>query len=94
MILKEIPTGTYLMRMIPRSSVEQKLGVPYGKFVMSAVFRLLIGYMFLLNVFLAVVQSDRVLEMFYDILALNFVALMDDSESSVSNRCSHLVHNV
>lgn len=40
---EEIPTGTYLLRHIPRSAVEDKLGLDYGKFVVSALFRLLIG---------------------------------------------------
>ncbi|KAL7549894.1 hypothetical protein ACHAWF_013153 [Thalassiosira exigua] len=83
---EEIPCGTYLLRMVPRSSamlivyssVENKLGVSYAKFVISAMLRLVIGYLFLLNVFLAVVQSASVLEMFYDMLALNFVAMTDD----------------
>jgi len=63
--------------MIPKSSVERS-GVSYGKFVTSAMCRLAIGYMFLLNVFLVLAQSERVLDMFYDMLALNFVSMIDD----------------
>mmetsp|Transcript_7622 Transcript_7622/g.16602 ORF Transcript_7622/g.16602 Transcript_7622/m.16602 type:complete len:508 (+) Transcript_7622:542-2065(+) len=77
MMEEEIPTSSYLLRMIPRSAVEG-LGLSYGKFVFSATMRLFIGYLFLINVFLTVVQSDRVLDMFYDMLALNFVAVVDD----------------
>ncbi|KAL9178938.1 hypothetical protein ACHAXT_011911 [Thalassiosira profunda] len=75
---EEIPTGSYMLRMIPRSSVREKLGVSYGKFVFSALLRLTIGYLLLLNVWLSVVQSDRVLDMFYDMLALGFLSQCDD----------------
>ncbi|KAL7539202.1 hypothetical protein ACHAXR_009093 [Thalassiosira sp. AJA248-18] len=81
---EEIPTAAYLLRMIPRSSVENKLGVSYNKFVMSAVVRLSIGYSFLLNVYLVVVQSEGVLDIFYDMLALQFVALLDDIAFTLS----------
>lgn len=40
---EEIPTGTYLLRNVPRSSVKQKLGVSYAKFVFSNMVRLVIG---------------------------------------------------
>lgn len=112
---EEIPTALYLLRMIPKSSLEGQLGLSYAMFLISAMCRLAIGYMFLFNVLLVVVQSDRVLgkfdvmcklvgisyfmprkyvyvyltnidicsflfrqDMFYDMLALNFVAMLDD----------------
>ncbi|KAL7538240.1 hypothetical protein ACHAWF_009741 [Thalassiosira exigua] len=75
---EEIPTGLYLLRMIPKSSVESKLKRPYWRFVASALCRLVIGYLFLFNIFLVVVQSERVLDMFYDMLALSFVSMLDD----------------
>eukprot|EP00585_Thalassiosira_rotula_P001482 CAMPEP_0196152068 /NCGR_PEP_ID=MMETSP0910-20130528/34842_1 /TAXON_ID=49265 /ORGANISM="Thalassiosira rotula, Strain GSO102" /LENGTH=133 /DNA_ID=CAMNT_0041415585 /DNA_START=54 /DNA_END=451 /DNA_ORIENTATION=+ len=40
--------------------------------------RLAIGYLFLLNVFLVLAQSDRVLDIFYDMMALSFVSMIDD----------------
>lgn len=42
---EEIPTASYLLRMIPKSSVESKLKVSYARFAMSAIVRLVIGYM-------------------------------------------------
>mmetsp|Transcript_27009 Transcript_27009/g.46065 ORF Transcript_27009/g.46065 Transcript_27009/m.46065 type:complete len:646 (-) Transcript_27009:335-2272(-) len=74
---EEIPTATRLLRMIPKSSVEA-MGISYGKFLISAACRLAIGYFFLINVFLVIAQSDRVLDIFYDMLALNFVSMIDD----------------
>ena len=49
--------------------MEGELKLSYTKFVISAILRLAIGYLFLVNVFLAVVQSDRVLDMFYDMVS-------------------------
>ena len=50
--------------------MEGELKLSYTKFVISAILRLAIGYLFLVNVFLAVVQSDRVLDMFYDMVSI------------------------
>ena len=61
---EEIPTALYLLRMIPKSSLEGQLGLSYAMFLISAMCRLAIGYMFLFNVLLVVVQSDRVLGKF------------------------------
>ena len=55
--------------MIPKSSLEGELGLSYPKFVVSAVFRLGVGYLFLFNVLLVIVQSERVLDMFYDMVS-------------------------
>ena len=70
---EEIPTALYLLRMIPKSSLESRLGLSYGRFVMSAICRLSIGLLFLVNVFLVVVQSRRVLDMFYDMVSIRDV---------------------
>ena len=61
---EEIPTALYLLRMIPKSSLEGQLGLSYAMFLISAMCRLAIGYMFLFNVLLVVVQSNRVLGKF------------------------------
>lgn len=73
---EEIPTALYLLRMIPRSSLENKLGLSYTKFVVSAMCRLAIGYMFLFNVLLVIIQSERVLDMFYDMVSNALLELL------------------
>ncbi|KAL7537688.1 hypothetical protein ACHAXR_008009, partial [Thalassiosira sp. AJA248-18] len=75
---EEIPTALFLLKMITRASVEDTLNLHYSRFVISALFHLVIGYMFLINVFLVIVQSDRVLDIFYDMMALQFVSMIDD----------------
>lgn len=41
--------------------------------VLSSAVRLLVGYLFLSSLFINVAQSDDVIEIFYDVLALEFV---------------------
>eukprot|EP00804_Cyclotella_cryptica_P027652 CCRYP_010272-RA/>CCRYP_010272-RA protein AED:0.09 eAED:0.09 QI:844/1/1/1/0.75/0.77/9/300/469 len=74
---EEIPTGIYLLRRIPKSSLKTA-HINYKKFVASSIVRIIIGYTFLVNAFLVIVQGDRVLDIFYDMLALNFVEQLDD----------------
>lgn len=54
---EEIPTALYFLRMIDRGAVQEKMKGNYSRFVMSNMCRLLIGSMFLLNVFLVLAQS-------------------------------------
>ncbi len=42
------------------------------------------GYLFLANVVLILVQASEVLEIFYDVLALQFLQQLDDIAFSVS----------
>ena len=54
---EEIPTALYFLRMIDRGAVQEKMKGNYSRFVMSNMCRLLIGSLFLLNVFLVLAQS-------------------------------------
>ncbi|KAL3792962.1 hypothetical protein HJC23_010975 [Cyclotella cryptica] len=74
---EEIPTGIYLLRRIPKLSLKTA-HINYKKFVASSIVRIIIGYTFLVNAFLVIVQGDRVLDIFYDMLALGFVEQLDD----------------
>ena len=67
---EEIPTGVYLLRRISKHSLIAA-GINYKKFVVSTLVRILLGYTFLVNVFLVIAQGDRVLDIFYDMLALS-----------------------
>jgi len=76
---EEIPTGLYLLRMIPRKSLYQKFPMMrYRKFVLSSCARIFLGYYFLINVIFSVRKAAEVLDMFYDLLALEFVQQLDD----------------
>lgn len=45
---------------------------------MASLLRIVIGYMFLICLFLVVVQEATVLDIFFDVLALQFVENIDD----------------
>lgn len=47
------------------------------KILLSSLLRLCMGYMFLLTLFVAVAQSDNVLDLFFNVLALEFVENID-----------------
>ncbi|KAL7533728.1 hypothetical protein ACHAXR_006358 [Thalassiosira sp. AJA248-18] len=82
---EEIPTGLYLLRRISQPYLKSKFpNVSYPKFVMSSVLRITMGYLFLVNVVIVLVQADGVIEIFYDVLALQFLQRLDDIGFSVS----------
>ena len=43
------------------------------KMVISSIFRLIVGYIFLMNLYITIAQSRNVISIFYNILALGFV---------------------
>ena len=64
---EELPTGLYLLRTIPSPTFKKKFPTKsYKKFVATAVLRILMGYAFLVNVFVILTQATGVLEIFYD----------------------------
>jgi hypothetical protein len=48
------------------------------RIVFSSLLRLAVGYLFLVCLFLVVVQESSVLGIFFDVLALEFVENIDD----------------
>lgn len=50
----------------------------FRRIVFSSLLRLAVGYLFLLCLFLVVVQESTVLGIFFDVLALEFVENIDD----------------
>ena len=76
---EEIPQGLILMRSISQKSFHESYpDLSYGRFLLSCLLRLIMGYLFLLNLFVTVVQADDVITIFFDILALEFVQHLDD----------------
>ncbi|KAL7550457.1 hypothetical protein ACHAWF_017755 [Thalassiosira exigua] len=76
---EEIPESLYLLRMINEGSLHQKEpNMRYGKFILCALLRIVSGYLFLLNIFIVVVQSDTVIDIFFDAMALQFLQQIDD----------------
>jgi len=76
---EEIPTGLYLLRRIPRAAFEQEFPrQKYSRFIFSSVMRIVLGYLFLYNATIVLIQATEVIEIFYDVLALQFVQQLDD----------------
>ncbi len=47
---EEIPMGLYLLRMITKESLEKAFPrIKFGKFLLAAIVRLVMGYLFLFN---------------------------------------------
>lgn len=47
--------------------------------IISSIFRLIVGYLFLSSLFINIAQNNDVIEIFYDVLALEFVENIDDT---------------
>ena len=76
---EEIPSALYMLRQLPQSSLMKTTPhIKYSKFVLAAIVRLLMGYGFLINMYLVVVQAKSVLDIFYDVIALQFIQQLDD----------------
>lgn len=56
------------------------------KVIITSVLRLIVGYLFLSSLFLNVVQNDNVIEIFYDVLALEFVEHIDDAAFALAKK--------
>jgi hypothetical protein len=82
---EEIPTALFLLRRIPKQYFKSKFPeLKYEKFVCSCLLRIFTGYLFLLNVLLILVQASGVLDIFYDVLALQFLQQLDDIAFSLA----------
>ncbi|KAL7552728.1 hypothetical protein ACHAWF_015965 [Thalassiosira exigua] len=76
---EEIPESLYLLRMINERTLRQREpNMKYGRFVFSSLLRIFNGYLFLLNMFVVVVQSEGVIDIFFDAMALQFLQQIDD----------------
>eukprot|EP00578_Thalassiosira_sp_NH16_P005900 CAMPEP_0181135596 /NCGR_PEP_ID=MMETSP1071-20121207/32735_1 /TAXON_ID=35127 /ORGANISM="Thalassiosira sp., Strain NH16" /LENGTH=293 /DNA_ID=CAMNT_0023222251 /DNA_START=170 /DNA_END=1048 /DNA_ORIENTATION=- len=76
---EEIPTAVHLLRCIPQPAFKKRFpSKSYGMFVASALLRIALGYLFLANVYLTIVQSTAVIDIFFNVLALQFISELDD----------------
>ncbi|KAL7458616.1 hypothetical protein ACHAWC_010206 [Mediolabrus comicus] len=84
---EEIPQALILLRLITRESLQISYPeMSYTRFLLACVLRLVMGYLFLLNLFLTIVQADNVIGIFFDILALEFVQKLDDVSYGLSKK--------
>lgn len=68
----------YLLRRIQQPYLKKAFpAIQYSRFVATAVLRILMGYAFLANVTLVLILADGVIDIFYDVLALQFIQQLD-----------------
>jgi hypothetical protein len=76
---EEIPEALYMLRMISRTTlVKVDSTVQYRKFVICSLLRIVLGYLFIVNMFVVVIQATRVIDIFFNVLALQFLQQVDD----------------
>jgi hypothetical protein len=82
---EEIPTALHLLKRISKQHLQSKFPSScYWRFVASSLLRFSLGYLFLVNVLVILIQANNVLEIFYDVLALQFLQQLDDIAFTVS----------
>lgn len=75
----EIPQGLELIgKGVEQDMTSRSRRFSMRRIVMASLLRIVIGYMFLICLFLVVVQEATVLDIFFDVLALQFVENIDD----------------
>jgi hypothetical protein len=74
----EIPTGLELIGKALEQKREGDKVFPLSKIIFSSILRISIGAMFLTCLFFVLVQENNVLDIFFDMIALEFVESIDD----------------
>mmetsp|Transcript_15754 Transcript_15754/g.33903 ORF Transcript_15754/g.33903 Transcript_15754/m.33903 type:complete len:654 (+) Transcript_15754:159-2120(+) len=75
---EETPESLYLLRMITENTLHNKApDLKFGRFVFCACVRIITGYLFYFNMFVVVAQATGVIDIFYDVLALQFLLQVD-----------------
>ena len=87
--MKEIPQA---LELIGKGAEQKIAAISHARFfsmkrvVLPALLRMVVGYLFLFCLFLTVVQESTVLDVFFDVLALEFVESIDDIIFGLSKR--------
>ena len=75
---EEVPLGLELIGKCVEQQMSGGHNYSTTKIIISSIMRMAVGYMFLACLFLTVIQESDVLEIFFDVLALQFVENIDD----------------
>lgn len=75
---EEVPLGLELIGKVVEQHMSGGHDFSTSKVVCSSILRISVGYMFLACLFMTVIQANDVLEIFFDVLALQFVENVDD----------------
>lgn len=94
--LIEIPTALEIIG----KGAEQDMSrphIPMRRILLSSFLRLIVGYLFLFSLFVVVVQESTVINIFFNILGLEFVENIDDVLFALFKRgefCSTSITNI
>jgi len=71
-----------------RNSVIMNNGkiISQRRIILSSLLRIVVGYLFLSTLFANIAQNDDVINIFYDVLALEFVESIDDHSFALAKR--------
>lgn len=84
---EEVPDAIQLFRTFSKESLYNNVPkLSYKRFLFSCICRSINGYLYLLSVFLVIVQADNVLDIFYDLLALQFAQSIDDVSFNLARK--------
>jgi hypothetical protein len=76
---EEIPESLYLLRVVTEKSLRSvEPDIRYSKFVVWSLVRVVMGYLFLSNLFIFICRATSVIDIFFDVLALQFLQQIDD----------------
>ena len=76
---EEIPESLYLLRVVSEKSLRRlEPDIRYSKFVVWSSVRVVMGYLFLSNLFIFVCRATSVIDIFFDVLALQSLQQIDD----------------
>ena len=76
---EEIPDALYMLRMISRTTLHKvDSRFKYRRFVVCSMLRIVMGYLYIVNMFVVVIQATRVIDIFFNVLALEFLQRVDD----------------
>ena len=91
---EEIPIGLFQLERISRQYfISTFPELSYRQFVFSNVLRIVMGYLFLINVLLILWKANEVMEIFFDFIALQFIQQLGESYCSAFIICDVLPSN-
>ena len=81
---EEIPIGLYQLERISRQYfISTFPELSYRQFVFSNVLRIVMGYLFLINVLLILWKANEVMEIFFDFIALQFIQQLGELNCTI-----------
>lgn len=91
---EEVPLGLEIIGKCVEQNMMGRRPFKMRKVIFSSILRMVVGYLFLTCLFLTVIQENDVLNIFFDVLALEFVEKLDDILHSLLKRVSILLNCV